>query len=108
MNCLNCHLFISSCCLLISEEDFEEIVEGMRQQTLETKMEMVPWLRGYIVQMEDLYTELTVGKIENKPTGPESKVINDSKELSTKHNYHTVHEKGREGSKRKKGAKGFW
>ena len=44
-------------------------------------MEMVPWLRGYTVQMEDLYTELTVGKIENKPTGPESKVINDYKEL---------------------------
>ena len=44
-------------------------------------MEMVPWLRGYTVQMEDLYAGLTVGKIENKPTGPESKVINDCKEL---------------------------
>ena len=66
---------------MISEEDFEEIVEEVRQQTLETKMEMVPWLRGYTVQMEDLYTELTLGKIENKPTGTESKVINDYKEL---------------------------
>ena len=53
----------------------------MRQQTLETKIEMVPWLKGYTVQMEDLYTELTVGKIENKPSGPESKVINDYKVL---------------------------
>ena len=68
---------------------------------------MVPWLKGYTVQMEDLYTELTVGKIENKPTGPESKVMT-IKNCSTKHNYHTVHEKGREGSKRKKWAKGFW
>ena len=67
--------------LIILEEDFEEIVEGMRQQTLEMKMEMVPWLRGYTVQMEDLYTELTVVKIENKPTGPETKVINDYREL---------------------------
>ena len=82
-------------------------MEGLKDTEEIMKIEMIPWTE-YMVKMEDLYTELTVEKIENKPTGPESKVINDSKELSTKHNYHTVHEKGREGSKRKKGAKGFW
>ena len=36
------------------------------------KIEMIPWTE-YMVKMEDLYTELTVEKIENKPTGPEIK-----------------------------------
>ena len=53
----------------------------MRQHTKDAKVEMVPWLRGYTVKMEDLYTELTVEEIENKPTGPESEVISDYKEL---------------------------
>ena len=46
------------------------------------KIEMIPWTE-YMVKMEDLYTELTVEKIENKPTGPESKVINDYREQFT-------------------------
>ena len=66
---------------LISEEDFEKIIDGVRQHTKDAKVELVPWLRGYTVNMEDLYTELAVEQIENKPTGPESEVINDYKEL---------------------------
>ena len=66
---------------MVSEEDLEDIAEGLRECTEEAmRIEIAPWL-SYTVQMKDLYTELTVEKIENKPTGPESKMINDYKEL---------------------------
>ena len=58
-------------------------MEGLKEDTEEImKIEMIPWTE-YMVKMEDLYTELTVEKIENKPTGPESEVISDYKELFT-------------------------
>ena len=47
------------------------------------KIEMIPWTQ-FMVKMENLYTELTVEKIENESAGPESKEINDYKELFTK------------------------
>ena len=34
------------------------------------QIEMVPWLQNYTVPMDELYTELTLEQIENKPTGP--------------------------------------
>ena len=42
---------------------------------------MAPWAKAYTVDMKDIYTELTLDKIENQPTGPEGKTIEDYKEL---------------------------
>ena len=42
---------------------------------------MAPWAKAYTVDMKDIYTELTLDKIENQPTGPEGKRVEDYKEL---------------------------
>ena len=45
------------------------------------KIDMAPWMEAYTVNMNDLYTELTLKKLENKPTGTESSVIAGYQEL---------------------------
>ena len=45
------------------------------------KIEVAPWIRDYVVDMDDLYTELTLEKLKNKPTGREAKTVKDYKEL---------------------------
>ena len=47
------------------------------------KIEMAPWVESYTVKMDELYTDLTVEKIENKPTGPEGEVVNNYSEIFT-------------------------
>ena len=42
---------------------------------------MAPWAKAYTVDMKDIYTDLTLEKIENEPTGPEGKRIENYKEL---------------------------
>ena len=43
----------------------------MQEYTEEAmKIEMAPWVQNYTVPMDELYTELTLEQIENKPTGP--------------------------------------
>ena len=46
-----------------------------------TRIEMAPWAKAYTVPMQDIYTELTLEKIENQPTGPQGKILEDYKEL---------------------------
>ena len=43
---------------------------------------MAPWAKAYTVDIKDIYTELSLEKTENQPTGPEGKRIEDYKELS--------------------------
>ena len=46
------------------------MIEEMKEYTEETmKIEMVPWVESHTVDMDELYTELTLEQIENKPTG---------------------------------------
>ena len=46
------------------------LAEELRPYTQDAmKIEMAPWVRDYNVNMEDLYSELSLEKIENKPTG---------------------------------------
>ena len=46
------------------------LAEELRPYTQDAmKIEMAPWIRDYNVKMEDLYSELSLEKIENKPTG---------------------------------------
>ena len=40
------------------------------------KIEVAPWIRDYVCDMEKLYTELTLEKINNEPTGENSKRLN--------------------------------
>ena len=45
------------------------------------KIEMAPWLKGYAADMDELYTELTLEKIDNKSFGPENKMFTEYKFL---------------------------
>ena len=45
------------------------------------KIEMAPWAKAYTVDMKDMYTELTLEKIENKPSGPSHSKMNDYRDL---------------------------
>ena len=45
------------------------------------KIEVAPWIREYVVDMEELYSELTLEKIQNKPTGTFKSKIHNYKEL---------------------------
>ena len=89
---------------IISEEDLEDIAEELRKHTLgSVKMEMIPRVKSHLVKMKDLYTELTVEKIENKPTGPESEVISDYRELFKRERGSADPKKNRRFEKREKG-----
>ena len=46
------------------------MTEKMKEYTEETmKIEMLPWVESHTVDMDELYTELTLEQIENKPAG---------------------------------------
>ena len=45
------------------------------------KIELAPWIKDYVVNMEDLYTELGLEKVENKPTGEEAQKLTSYKEV---------------------------
>ena len=48
------------------------------------KIEVAPWIRDYVVNMEDLYTELVLEKLDYKPSGEHKIVFSDYKELIVK------------------------
>ena len=41
------------------------------------KIEVAPWIRDYVVDMEDLYTEVVLEKLDYKPTGKHTRVLNN-------------------------------
>ena len=45
------------------------------------KIEVAPWIRDYMVNMEDLYTEVALEKLDYKPMGEHKTVLSDYKEL---------------------------
>ena len=94
--------------------DERRLIEELQQYTEEAmKIEMAPWVQNYAVKMEDLYTELTLEQIENKPTGPipikletYAELFNE-KETTDKQQSHpeTTSEPPRKKSKKGKGTK---
>ena len=68
--------------LVFLEADLDDVAEKLRHHTAKTtRIEMGPWAKAYTVDIKDIYTELSLEKIENQPTGPEGKRIEDYKEL---------------------------
>ena len=47
---------------------------------------MALWAKAYTVDVKDIYTELSLEKMENQPTGPEGIIIEDYKELFAERN----------------------
>ena len=50
------------------------------------KMEVAPWIKDYVVDTEELYTEVELEEIRSSSTGEEIVVIKDYKELFAKDN----------------------
>ena len=72
---------------LVTEEYLLAVADKLRPYTEQAmKMEPAPWIRDYLVDMEELYTELTLEKIANKPYGQERKKLENYKELFAWHN----------------------
>ena len=65
---------------------------------------MAPWAKAYTVDMKDMYTELALEKIENKPTGPIHSDISNYKNLF-KENQDDAKYQSKEGKKPSVGIK---
>ena len=62
---------IHSISLFFSEEEFARFAEEMKPYIEDgMKIEIAPWAKGYSVNIKDIYTDLTLEKIDNHPTGP--------------------------------------
>ena len=85
------------------EEELELLAEELRLYTEEAmKMEPAPWIKDYEVDMDELYCELTLEKLENKLSGVEGQPLTDYKELFDKRCEHEKDVKTIESSSKKK------
>ena len=61
------------------------LVEQIRPFTEQAmKIEVAPWIHDYVVDMEKLYTELTLEKVHNILEGEETNVVDDYRDLFAK------------------------
>ena len=53
--------------IVVTEEEFLTLADELRPYTEKAmKIEPAPWIKDYLVDMDDLYSELTLEKIDNK------------------------------------------
>ena len=67
-------------CLSNSElfKEFQELAEDLKPYTAQVmKIEVAPWIRDYVVDMNELYCELEIERIHYKIHGEETKLIDD-------------------------------
>ena len=65
-----------------TESEFESLAEEVKPfMEQRMKIEPFPWLRDYYVDMRELYTELTLEKIENKLEGKTSATLKTYEEM---------------------------
>ena len=63
-------------------EELLDIANAMRPYMAPAmKIEVAPWIKDYVVNMEELYTELVLEKINNRPFGHETDTLSDYREL---------------------------
>ena len=66
----------------MSYEEFIDTAEKLRPWTEQAmKIEVAPWIRDYVVDMDDLYCDLTLEKVENKPARQVNTRLKDYREL---------------------------
>ena len=76
---LNDFLFLF---VTVKEKDLTLFAEEIRVYTKQAmKIEVAPWIRDYVVDMEELYSELTLEKIQNKAYGPDGRVLGHYREM---------------------------
>ena len=87
------HVFRHSRCFIsgdivsvfsVSEEEFLTLAEDLQPYTEEAmKIEVAPWIKEYLTDVDDLYSELTLEKLENKPFEYQRQKLDTYKELFT-------------------------
>ena len=74
-------------CFLVNWEELETLAHKLRLYTEQAmKMEVAPWIRDYVTNMDELYTELTLEKIHDRPVGEEAEPINHYKDFFVQSN----------------------
>ena len=67
---------------LCTEAEFLDIAEKLKPHVeRRMKIEPFPWLRDYYIDMNKLYTELILEKIENEVLGVSRRTLKDYKEM---------------------------
>ena len=75
-------LFIDFFVFIVTMDELLTIADDMRPYTADNmKIEVAPWIKDYVVDMDDLYTDLTLEKIHNKPRGEDVKTLKSYEEL---------------------------
>ena len=75
-------IFIQFVILTVTLDELQTIADNMRPYTADAmKIEVAPWIKDYVVDMNDFYTDLSLEKIHNKPTGEDCKRLNHYTEL---------------------------
>ena len=70
------HTLITNIHKLIVEKEFVAQVDHLRPWTEKAmKIEVAPWIREYVVDMNELYTELTLEKAEYTLDGEQCQVL---------------------------------
>ena len=73
--------------LVVTRNELLNLAEDLCPHTAKSmKMEPVPWIRDCLVDMEDLYTELTLEKIDERLYRQERRKLENYKELFAWHN----------------------
>ena len=68
----------------MSEEEFLTLAEDLQPYTEEAmKIEVAPWIKEYVTDVDDLYSELTLEKLENKPFEYQRQKLDTYKDLFT-------------------------
>ena len=71
--------------MTVTLEELQTIADQLRPYTAEAmKIEVASWIRDYVVDMNELYTELALEKIHNKPIGQDAEMLNHYFELFKK------------------------
>ena len=82
LNWLMIHSVLKFMYFAVKWEELLTLAEEIHPYTAEAmKIEVAPWIRDYVTHMDNLYTELTLEKINNKPTGEHVQKLNYYKEV---------------------------
>ena len=73
--------------LVVTHDELLKMANDLRPSTAKRmKMEPAPWIRDYVVDMEELYTELTLEKVDQKLFREQRRKLDNYKQLFAWHN----------------------
>ena len=73
--------------LVINSWYFWFLPSNLKPHTVQAmKIEVAPWIRDYVCNMDDLYTELILEKVVNKPSGEESRKVDNYRDILSNQN----------------------